>query len=325
MSQPNEPPRKRPRVTHDHESEYSKHHHTSSVRESYADDRKPHYHHSSSSSYSRSSDYEHHTSHTHERNTPPHSSSRQNTGDIPENLNAHCEETNEEKYSTSSMNSEQLLDTNEELHTVPPDLVVLQHLQAAAAQQLEREAKRQMFHRPTLFSWSDDCCDLLSRTFFKHDNSPFKLGSQDEKDFWEFLTKYESHKASSNSSFNVTGLRPVNKLSLPGSYDIRYRVNFATLVQSRRPKELTGKGERGEVVVSPDQVAEFIKVVHLFVDFLQRKKFEKLVKIRKDRESLPIAQHKDLILNTVAANKVVVIAGDTGCGKCLPHFNFLLS
>ena len=43
--------------------------------------------------------------------------------------------------------------------------------------------------------------------------------------------------------------------------------------------------------------------------------FEKLVKIRRDQEHLPIYQYRQHIIDAIKNNQVVLIAGDTGCGK----------
>ena len=43
--------------------------------------------------------------------------------------------------------------------------------------------------------------------------------------------------------------------------------------------------------------------------------FEKLVKIRRDQANLPIFQYSSHILSVVEAHQVVIVAGDTGCGK----------
>ena len=48
------------------------------------------------------------------------------------------------------------------------------------------------------------------------------------------------------------------------------------------------------------------------VSFVQ---FQKLIKIRTDQQNLPIYQFKSDIIETIRQNQVVVVAGDTGCGK----------
>lgn len=52
-----------------------------------------------------------------------------------------------------------------------------------------------------------------------------------------------------------------------------------------------------------------------FYDFRMRRTLAKVVKIRRDRASLPIAAYQDTIVRAVASNPCVLVAGDTGCGK----------
>lgn len=52
-----------------------------------------------------------------------------------------------------------------------------------------------------------------------------------------------------------------------------------------------------------------------FIDFRMRRSLAKVVKIRRDRASLPIAAFQDAIVRAVASNPCVLVAGDTGCGK----------
>jgi len=43
--------------------------------------------------------------------------------------------------------------------------------------------------------------------------------------------------------------------------------------------------------------------------------FSKLVKLKKDQANLPISHFREQIVDAVGNNQVVIIAGDTGCGK----------
>ena len=43
--------------------------------------------------------------------------------------------------------------------------------------------------------------------------------------------------------------------------------------------------------------------------------FQKLRKIRESQHNLPIYSYKRKIVDTVKEHQVVVVAGDTGCGK----------
>ena len=43
--------------------------------------------------------------------------------------------------------------------------------------------------------------------------------------------------------------------------------------------------------------------------------FNKLTKLKEDQRNLPIKQYEDEIVYAVKTNQVVLVAGDTGCGK----------
>ena len=76
--------------------------------------------------------------------------------------------------------------------------------------------------------------------------------------------------------------------------------------------------------ISPEMVSEFQTILAAFLDFLQRDKFNKLKKLRQSQANLPIAEYKKEILKSLEENQVVIIAGDTGCGKSTQVPQFLL-
>ena len=49
--------------------------------------------------------------------------------------------------------------------------------------------------------------------------------------------------------------------------------------------------------------------LHLYEDFLQKKKVAQLWSIQKGRKDLPIAGFADQIVRTVKANRVTIVAG----------------
>ena len=113
-------------------------------------------------------------------------------------------------------------------------------------------------------------------------------------------------------------------LDLPEIYNKRYRINFSTLDSDlsrklndykrfgdrrRRDREL----DRGEL--DDGKIDEFRTVLKHFLNFLQRQKFEKLVRIKQAQATLPIRQYRSQILEAIRKNQVVIVAGDTGCGK----------
>lgn len=64
-------------------------------------------------------------------------------------------------------------------------------------------------------------------------------------------------------------------------------------------------------------ICTYHNVIQLWFDnfFWQILQFNKLKKIRSDQENLPIFQYRQMILDKLEQNQIVVVAGDTGCGK----------
>lgn len=51
-------------------------------------------------------------------------------------------------------------------------------------------------------------------------------------------------------------------------------------------------------------------------DLLEAEKKRKIPSsIKAQRESLPVYQHRDQLINAIATNSVTVVKGETGCGK----------
>jgi len=61
--------------------------------------------------------------------------------------------------------------------------------------------------------------------------------------------------------------------------------------------------------------AEYALMLAIYEDFLQKSHFAKLVALAKAKAALPIAPFGDDIVALLQRHRVVVLAGDTGCGK----------
>jgi len=94
---------------------------------------------------------------------------------------------------------------------------------------------------------------------------------------------------------------------LPAEYDQRYRINFAVVPPRAHAPPKRALGD--------EEVKEAKRALLLFEDFRQRKSISKIRKMREDQRALPIAAFRDEIIAAVRREQVVLIAGDTGCGK----------
>lgn len=76
---------------------------------------------------------------------------------------------------------------------------------------------------------------------------------------------------------------------------------------------LDRSGDR--IRISREDFRDFLTAIRVYQDFQQKSKFAKLKKLRKGQSELPIAAHKAEILSKLGGCRVLLIAGDTGCGK----------
>lgn len=176
----------------------------------------------------------------------------------------------------------------------------------------------------------EDHRSSLDDLFFR-DCDLIKRGSQDYKDFWLFLERYEAFNkrhVEKHHRDKDSKLRTSSKLGLPLSYDRRYKINVALL--SKDVTDVTGYSTTGTKKVysisdkhgrhnsrelSKEDFLEFKSILLYYIDFCQKQKFSKLVKLKKDQANLPISHFREQIVDAVSNNQVVIIAGDTGCGK----------
>lgn len=190
-------------------------------------------------------------------------------------------------------------------------------------------------------SWdwdSQQCRAQLDEIFFrKHDY--IQAGSTEHREFWAFFDRFQRFKTRRDMSGSSrkegreeerdprrSGTGKVD-LGLPKEYDARYRINVS--VCTKDVEERLGKSEhRGRQRSSGPGSQEIsdcrLALLH-FLDFSQRQSFGKLAKLRREQKNLPIYQYRDRIVELVRLHSVVVVAGDTGCGKSTQVPQYLLS
>ncbi|KAK4329637.1 hypothetical protein Pmani_000039 [Petrolisthes manimaculis] len=204
-----------------------------------------------------------------------------------------------------------------------------------------------------MFDWESHRPDL-DRMFFGSDDA-IKRGSEEHRDFWAFLKKYqglqkqkkiremcgrecvaENRDKNKDSYKRREGKEGASTQSdssplmyeLPHPYDKRYSVNFGLSlvdVEVRRSRLPPRDLEDGRRELSKKKLVEFKLVLLLYLDFLQKQKFEKLKKLRAAQANLPIADYREEIVSRVRENSVVIVAGDTGCGKSTQVPQYLLA
>uniref|UniRef100_A0A671KVW9 RNA helicase n=1 Tax=Sinocyclocheilus anshuiensis TaxID=1608454 RepID=A0A671KVW9_9TELE len=178
-------------------------------------------------------------------------------------------------------------------------------------------------------SWdwdSPQCRAQLDEVFFRqHDY--IQTGSAEHKEFWSFFERFQRFRAKREMSAAKSSRQESHEgkdrkrsesvdLGLPKDYDARYRINIS--VCSKDIEE--GPSGPGRQEITDCRLA----LLH-FLDFNQKQSFNKLSKLRKEQKSLPIFQYRDRIVELVRTHPVVVVAGDTGCGKSTQVPQYLLA
>uniref|UniRef100_A0A3B4AT61 Uncharacterized protein n=1 Tax=Periophthalmus magnuspinnatus TaxID=409849 RepID=A0A3B4AT61_9GOBI len=169
-------------------------------------------------------------------------------------------------------------------------------------------------------SWDWDsprCRAELDEIFFRqHDY--IQSGTPEHKDFWAFFERFQRFKTKREMSGYDLGL--------PTDYDARYKINLSVCtkdIEERLGKQ--HKGGRSSSGPGRQEIAECrLSYLH-FLDFTQKQSFNKLAKLRREQKNLPIFQYKGRIIELVRRHPVVVVAGDTGCGKSTQVPQYLLS
>ncbi|XP_030753953.1 probable ATP-dependent RNA helicase DHX34 [Sitophilus oryzae] len=120
------------------------------------------------------------------------------------------------------------------------------------------------------------------------------------EEFWIFYDKYQ----------NAQKLRTSNDTVQNKVLNIEFKEK--NILFEKLPV-LDRHGEKFNI--SRSSFEQFLLIIKIFQDFQQKTKFSKLKKLRNAQNDLPIAQFKEEIIDKIRNHKVVLIAGNTGCGK----------
>ncbi|XP_076646959.1 putative ATP-dependent RNA helicase DHX34 [Halictus rubicundus] len=133
---------------------------------------------------------------------------------------------------------------------------------------------------------------------------------QDIEDFWKFVNKYEALQkklSTPDTPPNFTA----NKIGIPEIYHKLHCINFKLSLSFNELFAWIPPTE----ALTKERLLKFQNIIILYLDFKQKEKFAKLKKLRESQANLPVSQYKNEIIEAIRNERVVIIAGDTGCGK----------
>lgn len=160
---------------------------------------------------------------------------------------------------------------------------------------------------------------------FKHSLESFLNGStphdtlvEDKGDFWKFVAKYESVLKSSGQP--VLPSPADSSIPLEKKFSEFHKRFYVPLDFNDGGGSSKNSSKRSKRFVddrnlSSTQIKQFSEIVLIYLDFKQKEKFQKIRKLRKTQKSLPIYKFKEKIKENLEDEQILIIAGDTGCGK----------
>uniref|UniRef100_A0A673V4A8 Probable ATP-dependent RNA helicase DHX34 n=1 Tax=Suricata suricatta TaxID=37032 RepID=A0A673V4A8_SURSU len=173
--------------------------------------------------------------------------------------------------------------------------------------------------------WDWNCPEtrrLFEDAFFR-DEDYIRRGSEECEKFWTFFERLQRFQnlRSPGKGDRDPG-RPKHSIpalaGLPRTYDPCHRINLSVLGPDTW-------GPRGLGRPPPGRVAEFRQALQHYLDFGQRQAFGRLARLQQERAALPIARYGARVLQALKEHQVVVVAGDTGCGKSTQVPQYLLA
>ena len=136
----------------------------------------------------------------------------------------------------------------------------------------------------------------------------------DPSDFWHFLTKYENLlRRNLQNVLEIQTETPADDSFIPKAYNKNFLMNFK-LKLSKHQRESRNYDDNDRTI-DDRKINVFFTIVRHYLDFKQKERFSKLKKLRKFQSSLPIAAYEREIVEATKNESILIIAGDTGCGK----------
>ncbi|KAJ2949643.1 hypothetical protein O0L34_g15568 [Tuta absoluta] len=133
-------------------------------------------------------------------------------------------------------------------------------------------------------------------------------------DFWVFLRKYEATLRKAGKpivEYQYDKDILYNDIGAPENLSKFHCINFTTKIKY---VDIVSD-DRDKRKLDKKLFEAFLNIVSIYLDFKNKEKLEKLKKLRQAQRDLPVATYKTEIQEAVKNERVVIVAGDTGCGK----------
>lgn len=158
---------------------------------------------------------------------------------------------------------------------------------------------------------------LNNKNFFHRVLMGYNVSEQlvdDPSDFWHFLTKYENLlRRNLQNVLEIKTDTPHVDSMIPKQYHKNLLMNIK-LKPAKHQTECRNYDDSAESI-NEKKIKIFLTIVTHYLDFKQKERFQKLKKLRKFQASLPIAAFEKEIVEATKNESILIIAGDTGCGK----------
>ncbi|EDW56143.1 GM22745 [Drosophila sechellia] len=151
------------------------------------------------------------------------------------------------------------------------------------------------------FSFLDNKAELVGLLQAKSRQAGRSL-VENEADFWKFVSKYEAMMRSTGqpvlpprlAEAELSSMQPYHR-----SKHLALRLDADELLQEARD----------------EMQSQFRHILLVYLDFRQTEKFQRIRKLRQTQRNLPIARFRKDLREALDTSRVVIVAGDTGCGK----------
>lgn len=135
---------------------------------------------------------------------------------------------------------------------------------------------------------------------------------EDTKDLWRFIVKYENMLKRMGVTSPQDPLCDQDYHKLTPYHKMKTVPLSLNLELSGEDQAPSGRSQGRKLNYKERQ---FYEIVLIYLDFKQKEKFAKIKKLRKSQKSLPMWQFKGQLAQALNESQVLIIAGDTGCGK----------